>query len=103
MVFSCSSGTRKYLTGFKGTITVDTETGRATIQADSNDASSNFSSYSRKGIGDSFTNIVNALNGTYTLTASNHFKPTEVVWTKVDDPTFYFVTQFDFSSSGTIN
>ena len=103
VVFSCSSGTRKYLTGFKGTITVDTETGRATIQADSNDASSNFSSYSRKGIGDSFTNIVNALNGTYTLTASNHFKPTEVVWTKVDDPTFYFVTQFDFSSSGTIN
>lgn len=103
VVFSCSSGTRKYLTGFKGTITVDTETGRATIQADPNDASSNFSSYSRKGIGDSFTNIVNALNGTYTLTATNHFKPTEVVWTKVDDPTFYFVTQFDFSSSGTIN
>jgi hypothetical protein len=103
VVFSCSSGTKKYLTGFKGTVTVDPETGIGIIQADPNDASSNFSSYSRKGIGESFTNIVNALNGTYKLTAANHFKPTEVVWTKVDDPTFYFVTRFDFSSSGTIN
>ena len=103
IVFNCSSGTRKYLTGFTGTVKVDTQTGIATIQADPNDPSSNYTSYNRKDIGSSFTNIVSAMNGSYRLTTNNPFKPTEVLWTKVDDPTFYFVTQFDFTSSGTIN
>ncbi|MBP5499971.1 MAG: DUF4302 domain-containing protein [Bacteroidales bacterium] len=103
IVFNCSSGTRKYLTGFTGTITVDTQTGIATIQADPNDPSSNYTSYNRRDIGSSFTDIVNVMNGTYRVSTDNPFKPTKVLWTKVDDPSFYFVTQFDFSSSGTIN
>ncbi|MBR5715248.1 MAG: DUF4302 domain-containing protein [Bacteroidales bacterium] len=103
VIFSCSSGTRKYLTGFTGTVTIDPQTGMATIQANPDDPSSNYSSYSRKGIGSSFTDIVSAMNGTYRLYTNNVFKPTEVSWTKVDDPSFYFVTQFDFSSSGVIN
>jgi len=99
IVFSCSSGSRKYLTGFTATVTVDPQTGQATIKADVNDASSNYNSYNKKGIGSSFTDIVSAMNGTYSLYTPNPFKPTEVSWTKVDDPSFYFVTQFDFSSS----
>lgn len=94
IVFICASSKTKYQSGFTATISVDPNTGIATITADANDPSNNFSNYSKKGIGSSFTDIVEAMNGQYNLTPNNVFNPTSVVWTKVNDSSFYFTTNF---------
>lgn len=94
LVFYVSTTRSKYLTGFAGTITVDEAAGTATINVDVNDPSDNYNNYNKKGIGSSFTDIVNAMNGTYNLKPDNIFNPATVVWTKTDDSSFYFTTKF---------
>lgn len=92
IVFLCSTKKTTYQVGFTATVTIDPETNKATIQADANDASSNFSNYEKKGFGSSFSDIVSALNGSYTLTTDAPFCPTSVRWTKDGDANFYFDT-----------
>lgn len=94
IVFNVTASKNKYLTGFTATVTIDTENNTATITADANDYSTNFSNYSKKGLGDYFTNIVNAMVGTYNLEPNDSFCPTVVKWTKTSDPSFYFQTKF---------
>ena len=78
------------LVGFTAKLTANGET--VTIEADPEDHSSNFNNYDKKGIGSLFTDFVKALNGTYSLKPNSVFYPTNIIWTKVDDPSFYFNT-----------
>lgn len=78
------------LVGFTATITAEGD--KVTISADANDPSSNYSNYEKKGIGPLFIDLLNALNGQYQLVPDDIFCPTSIVWTKVNDPSFYFVT-----------
>ena len=55
---------------------------------------SNFNGYNNKGIGSSFTDIVNALNGTYTVTVNNTFGPKTATCVKTNDSSFYFQINF---------
>ncbi len=94
LVFYVTTTRSKFLTGFTGTVTFDEDNATATISIDPNDPSDNFGNYSKKDIGASFTDIVNALNGTYTIEVNSKFRPSMATWTKVNDPSFYFVTNF---------
>ena len=94
LVFYASTSRSKFLTGFSGSVTFDEENATATISIDPNDPSDNFGNYSKKDIGSSFTDIVNAMNGTYSIQVNTKFGPTKATWTKVNDPSFYFVTNF---------
>lgn len=89
IVFTIRDNSDK-LVGFTATITVQGET--VTISADPDDPSSNYANYDKKGIGSLFIDMVKALNGQYQLKPDDVFNPTSIVWTKVNDPSFYFVT-----------
>lgn len=94
LVFYVTTTRSKFLTGFTGTVTFDENNATATISIDPNDPSDNFGNYSKKDIGASFTDIVNAMNGTYSVEVNSKFRPSMATWTKVNDPSFYFVTNF---------
>lgn len=94
IVFNVTTSKSKYLTGFTATITVDVNNQTATITADADDYSTNFQNYSKKGLGDSFTDIVKAMVGSYKLEANDPFRPSSVTWTKTDDPSFSFQAKF---------
>ena len=94
LVFYVTTTRSKFLTGFSGTVTFDEDNATATISIDPNDPSDNFGNYSKKDIGASFTDIVNAMNGTYSIEVNSKFGPSKATWTKVNDPSFYFVTNF---------
>lgn len=92
IVFLVSTSKTTYQVGFTASVIIDPDQNTATIAADINDASSNYANYEKKGLGADFTQIVDALNGSYKLTTDKPFNPTSVVWTKENDPDFYFVT-----------
>ncbi len=94
LVFYVTTTRSKFLTGFTGTVIFDEDNATATISIDPNDPSDNFGNYSKKDIGASFTDIVNAMNGTYSVEVNSKFRPSMATWTKVNDPSFYFVTNF---------
>lgn len=93
LVFMATNASgNKLSSAFTGTVVVnDDET--ATISIDPEDGSYNFTNnYAKKGIGSSFTDIVNALNGSYRLEVDNPFNPKSLRWVKTTDPSFYFST-----------
>ena len=94
LTFYSATATRTYITGFGGSISFDDVTNVLTIDVDPNDPSSNFNGYNNKGIGSSFTDIVNALNGTYTVTVNNTFGPKTATCVKTNDSSFYFQINF---------
>ena len=94
LTFYSATANRTYITGFGGSISFDEATNVLTIDVDPNDPSSNFNGYNNKGIGSSFTDIVNALNGTYTVTVNNTFGPKTATCVKTNDSSFYFQINF---------
>jgi len=94
LTFYCSTTKRTYVTGFGGTISYDEGSNVLTINVDPNDPSSNYNGYKNKGIGSSFTDIINALNGSYTVTLDNLFNPSFAKCVKTDDSSFYFQINF---------
>lgn len=94
LTFYSATANRTYITGFGGSISFDDATNVLTIDVDPNDPSSNFNGYNNKGIGSSFTDIVNALNGSYSVTVNNTFGPKTATCVKTNDSSFYFQINF---------
>lgn len=94
LTFYSATANRTYITGFGGSISFDEATNVLTIDVDPNDPSSNFNGYNNKGIGSSFTDIVNALNGSYSVTVNNTFGPKTATCVKTNDSSFYFQINF---------
>lgn len=94
LTFYSNTSRRTYITGFGGTISYDDATNELSINVDPNDPSSNFNGYSNKGIGSSFTDIVSALNGTYSVTVNSTFGPKTAKCVKKNDSSFYFQINF---------
>ena len=94
LTFYSATANRTYITGFGGSISFDDTTNVLTIDVDPNDPSSNFNGYNNRGIGSSFTDIVNELNGTYSVTVNNTFGPKTATCVKTNDSSFYFQINF---------
>lgn len=94
LTFYSNTSRRTYITGFGGTISYDDAANELSINVDPNDPSSNFNGYSNKGIGSSFTDIVSALNGTYSVTVNSTFGPKTAKCVKKNDSSFYFQINF---------
>lgn len=88
LVFTMKTSTKTYQVAFAGAAKMDGD--KMTLSFDTSDYSSNYSTYEKKGIGSSFVDFANAMNGTYTLNIDNVFSPSKVIATKDGDSSFSF-------------